>query len=74
MSALLMDGASLTPSPVIAVTEYGDSAISYTLRVWVKNSDYWPVKFAMTEAVRDAFDRHGVTMTYNHINVHMMKD
>lgn len=63
-----------SPAPVIAVTEYGDSAISYTVRVWVKNSDFWPVKFAMTEAVRDSFDRHGVTMTYNHINVHMMKD
>lgn len=63
-----------SPAPIIAVTEYGDSAISYTVRVWVKNSDFWPVKFAMTEAVRDSFDRHGVTMTYNHINVHMMKD
>lgn len=61
-----------SPEPTAAILEYGDSAVTYTLRVWVRNADYWPVRFALTEALRGAFDRAGVTMTYNHINVHMV--
>lgn len=63
-----------SPAPVVYLVEYGDSAITYSLRAWVKNSDYWEVNFKLNEDLRDAFQRHGVTMTYNHINVHMVKD
>lgn len=62
------------PAPAILLTDYGDSAITYTVRVWVKSADYWPVNGALRERIRDSFDRHGVTMTYNHLNIHMMKD
>lgn len=62
------------PEPVVVVTNYGDSAIEYTVRVWVKNADYWPVKFALNEAVKAAFDKEGVEMTYPHLNVHLMNN
>ena len=62
------------PAPVVLLSEYGDSAISYTVRVWTKNANYWPVNGALKEAIRESFAKHGVTMTYNHVNVHLMKD
>ena len=62
------------PAPVVLLTEYGDSAISYTLRVWCKNADYWTVNGQVRENIREGFAKHGVEMTYNHVNVHMMKD
>ena len=54
--------------------EYKASSIDYLLRVWVANDDYWNVYFSLNEAVRESFQRNGVTMSYEHINVHMIKD
>ena len=62
------------PAPVVLLSEYGDSAIKYTLRVWAKNGDYWTVNGQVRENIRESFTKHGVEMTYNHVNVHMMKD
>ncbi|HIY10372.1 MAG TPA: mechanosensitive ion channel family protein [Candidatus Anaerofilum excrementigallinarum] len=60
-------------APLVAVNKYGDSAIDYVVRVWVKNSDYWAVTYALNEAVKASFDRNQVEMTYPHLNVHMVK-
>ena len=62
------------PAPVVLLTNYGASAIDYTLRVWCKNGDYWTVNGQVRENIRESFAKHGVEMTYNHVNVHMMKD
>lgn len=62
------------PAPEIYLSQYGDSAITYLVRAWVDSKDYWTVYFGLQEAVRDTFAAHGVEMTYNHLNVHMIKD
>lgn len=54
----------------IRLTKYGDSAIEYTVRVWVPNASYWDAYFDITERVKPCFDRRGVEMTYPHVNVH----
>ena len=46
---------------------------SYIVRVWTSSANCWDVQFSLTEAIRDAFERHGVTMTYNHLNVHLIE-
>ena len=68
-----MDNVLLTPAPSACVSSYGDSAIAYTLRVWVQTEDYWDVYFALTQRVKDVFDEQGITMTYPHLNVHLDK-
>ena len=61
----------LKEEPVfIALSKYGDSAIEYTVRVWVNSADYWDANFAILERVREKFAAHNVEMTYPHINVH----
>lgn len=62
------------PAPVTYLSEYGASSISYVVRMWVNAGDYWDVYFGMLEAVRETFDAHGVEMTYDHLNVHMVQD
>lgn len=62
------------PAPVILLTEYQASSIQYTVRVWVKAEDYWTVNGNINEGVRDSFERHGVEMTYEHVNVHLVKE
>ena len=59
------------PAPAAAVDNYGDSAISYTLRVWCSSADYWDTKCAVMERVKALFDEKGVEMTYPHLNVHL---
>lgn len=68
-----MDNVLLTPAPFAAVTSYGDSAINYTLRVWVKNADYWDVYFALNQKIKKIFDEQDIAMTYPHLNVHIEK-
>lgn len=60
------------PEPFVRVSNYGDSSIEYTMRVWCATGDYWTVYFDMMEQVKEAFDKAGVEMTYPHLNVHMV--
>ena len=75
MEAIHSDAKILTaPAPFIAISNYLDSSIEYTVRVWCNNADYWDVYFALNENVRAAFERNGVEMSYNHLNIHVCKD
>lgn len=56
------------------VSEYGKSSIEYILKVWVETSDYWNVNFALKENIKHSFDENNIEMTYEHLNVHMMKN
>jgi small conductance mechanosensitive channel len=59
--------------PFVAVSNYGDHAIEYILRVWSATDDYWTTKFAINEKIKEIFDANGVEMTYPHLNVHFDK-
>ena len=66
-----VDKVLVDPAPAAVVTAYGDSAISYSLRLWVKNADYWDVYFEVNRRVKEIFDEEGICMTYPHLNVHL---
>lgn len=66
-----VDKALLDPPPVAYVVGYGESAIDYSLRVWVNSADYWEVYFQVTQRVKQIFDEQGIAMTYPHLNVHV---
>ena len=60
------------PAPVIYLSEYQSSSIEYLARLWTASGDYWTVYYALIERVRESFARHGVEMTYDHLNVHVL--
>lgn len=66
--------ALFTPEPFVRTTSLGESSVGYTLRVWCATEDYWDLYYDLLEQVRAAFDREGVELTYNHLNVHIMKE
>ncbi|MBE6949041.1 MAG: mechanosensitive ion channel [Ruminococcaceae bacterium] len=72
-AAASVEGILYDPAPFVNVKEYGESSISYYFRVWCKTENYWPVNFAVTEAIKESFDKNGVKMTYNNLNVHVIK-
>ena len=55
----------------IGITNFGESSIDYTLRCWVKNSDYWPVYLGLLEKIKRAFERDNIEIPYNQLDVHM---
>lgn len=60
------------PAPAAIVSSYGESSIEYQLFSWVLSEDYWSVSGALNEEIKKAFDAHGIEMTYNHLNVHIL--
>lgn len=48
------------PAPMAVVSSLGESSITLSLRVWVKNADYWNVMFLFNEKARDALGQHGI--------------
>jgi len=54
----------------IALSKYADHSIEYTVRVWVKNADYWDANFQILDRVHTCYKQHNVEMSYPHVNVH----
>ncbi len=69
------DPRVLTDRDIFAhVTKYGDSAIEYVVRVWVRNEDYWDVNFYLLDNLKPTLDAAGIEITYPHMNVHVSHD
>ena len=60
------------PAAQVVLTAYGESSIEYHVRFWAKTEDYWDAHFRSLEEIHRAFAEDGVTMTYNHLNVHIL--
>lgn len=48
---------------------YQESGIELSLRTWVKTDDYWDVYYYLNEAVKLAFDKHHIQLSYHHLSV-----
>ena len=55
--------------PVVFLTELGNSAVSFSLRVWVKNCDYWDVKFLFQEQIYTELPKNGINFPYPQLDV-----
>jgi len=61
------------PAPMIAVAELADSSVNFTVRIWCDGSDYWPLKFDMTKAMKEGFDKGGISIPFPQQVVHVVK-
>ncbi|MGN0793035.1 MAG: mechanosensitive ion channel family protein [Aristaeellaceae bacterium] len=61
------------PAPFTRLTEVAGDALTYTVRVWCANGDYWPVRFDLTRAVKDALDSRGIIIPRSQLDVHVDK-
>lgn len=59
------------PEPMVRVSTHGASSIDLVARVWVNNGDYWTVNFDVLEAVKLAFDKEGIEIPFNQLDVHV---
>ncbi len=62
------------PAPAVVLTAYKDSAIEYHVRFWADIAYFWDAYNTSLEEIRRCFAEDGVTMTYNHLNVHILDE
>ncbi len=65
-SAVLPD-----PAPSVNLAAMGDSSLDFSVKVWVKTADYWPVNFALLDQGKRALDEAGISVPYPQMDVHM---
>ena len=58
---------------LVVVDSLADSAVMLKLRFWVRPEDYWPAKWKMTEDVKLLFDRNGIEIPFNQLDVNIRK-
>jgi small conductance mechanosensitive channel len=61
------------PEPVIRLGEMAASSVDITVRVWVKNEDYWAVHYDMKKAVYTTFTKLNISIPYPQMVVHQAK-
>jgi len=59
------------PATTVAVAELADSSVNLVFRPWVKTSDYWAVRFDLTEQIKKVFDQEGISIPYPQQDVHL---
>lgn len=62
------------PETLVAVSELADSSVNFVVRPWVKSSDYWAVKFDLTENIKLAFDENNISIPYPQMDVHVNQE
>jgi small conductance mechanosensitive channel len=60
------------PAPLVAVAELADNSVNFVVRVWTKTSDYWGVKFDMTETIKNRFDSEGIGIPFPQRDIHIV--
>ncbi len=59
------------PAPIIRVGELADSSVNLVFRVWVPTVSYWDVNFDVIEQVKLTFDKEGIHIPFNQMDVHI---
>lgn len=59
------------PDRQVVIGELADSSVNIIIRVWVNSADYWPVKFDLTRALKEAADAAGLSIPFPQRDVHM---
>ena len=58
---------------VFRLKKHDNSALVFTLRAWTKTPDYWTVYFDLMEEIKREFDKNGIEIPFNQLDVHMVK-
>ena len=54
---------------IVFVSNLGASSVDIGVRLWVKASDYWAVKWRLTEDIKYAMDANNISIPYTQIDV-----
>ncbi len=58
--------------PIIGITSFDDSAITFDVKVWVKTSAFIESKYVINENILAELNKAGVEIPFNQLDVHMI--
>ena len=58
----------------IAISNHGESSITVTALLWCESPNYWNAYYDIQERVKLEFDKAGIHIPYNQLDVHVIKD
>ncbi len=61
------------PEPFVGVAALADSSVNLDVRLWCDAGDYWPVKYDMTQKLKERFDTDGLTIPFPQRDVHLIQ-
>jgi small conductance mechanosensitive channel len=61
------------PEPMIKLHELADSSVNFIVRPWVKTDDYWDTYWDLTKAVKQRFDKEGISIPFPQRDVHIVE-
>lgn len=59
-----------TPAPFVALGALDASSVNVTIRVWVKNSDYWDVFFDTQKKIYATFNQEDIGFPFPQLTIH----
>lgn len=62
------------PAPIVRMGSHKESSISIDVLVWVKNEDFTETRYTLNETVKRLFDRSGIEIPYNQLDVHLIEE
>ena len=58
------------PAPVVLFTNFGDSSLDLSIRVWAMVPDFWPIYWENMEKIKAAFDENGISIPFPQRDIH----
>ena len=62
------------PAPIVRMLEHAASSINIAVRPWCNCADYWSVYFQTMEDIRAAFTAAGISIPFDQLDVHVVKE
>lgn len=62
------------PETRVFIKNYGSSSIDICCWIWVNSADYWHVYYDIIGQVKAAYDKEGLTIPFEQLDVHVIKD
>ena len=59
---------------MIQLHELADSSVNFVCRPWTNTGDYWAVYWDITRAVKEEFDRAGISIPFPQRDVHVYQE
>ncbi|MFN3199649.1 MAG: mechanosensitive ion channel family protein [Bradymonadia bacterium] len=59
------------PAPAVVLASLGDSAVNWTVRVWVPSGEFFPMTERLNESIKTALDEAGIGIPYPQMDVHV---
>ena len=56
----------------VIVKSLDESCVTLETRVWVKTEDYWDTRFTLLEEYKAEFDKNGIEIPFNQMDVHII--